>query len=121
MMVNDGDGMNCADNDECALETDNCDANASCANNKGSFVCTCNEGWEGTGDVCTDINECAADEYPCDPHGLCINVDASFECACEAGYAGDGFICSDINECLEENACDAYTACDNIAGSHVCT
>ena len=115
------DGMNCADNDECANETDNCDLKAACANNKGSFVCTCNEGWEGTGDVCTDINKCAADEYPCDPHGLCTNVDASFECAREAGYAGDGFICSDINECLEENACDANTACDNIAGSHVCT
>ena len=40
--------MNCADNDECSIETDNCDLKAACANNKGSFVCTCNEGWEGT-------------------------------------------------------------------------
>ena len=54
-------------------------------------------------------------------HMVRTNDDASFECAYEAGYAGYGFICSDINECLEENAFDAYTACGNIAGFHVCT
>ena len=46
-----------SDVDECALETDNCDVNATCANTIGSFTCACNNGYEGDGDPCTDIDE----------------------------------------------------------------
>ena len=41
------------DNNECTLGTDNCDANAACANNVGSFTCTCNAGYSGPGHACT--------------------------------------------------------------------
>ena len=106
-----GSEMGCADVNECAMRSAPLWGDkASCVNLHGGYDYQCPS---------FDINKYAADEYLCDPHGLCTNVDASFEC--ESGYSGDGFICSDINECLEENACDAYTACDNIAGSHVCT
>ena len=35
--------------DECTLNTDNCDANAACANTVGGFTCTCNPGFTGDG------------------------------------------------------------------------
>ena len=38
--------------DECLKELDNCDKDATCTNNKGSFKCTCNTGYEGTGEQC---------------------------------------------------------------------
>ena len=40
------------DTNECALGTDNCDANAVCADTEGSFTCTCNPGYEGDGVTC---------------------------------------------------------------------
>ena len=42
-----------ADIDECELGIDNCHVNATCADVVGSFVCTCNDGFEGNGVDCT--------------------------------------------------------------------
>ena len=42
-----------ADIDECELDTDNCHVNATCTDVIGSFVCTCNSGFEGNGVTCT--------------------------------------------------------------------
>ena len=53
------DGMNCADNDECANETDNCDLKAACANNKGSFESR----YSGDGKSCTDDDEFFSGDY----------------------------------------------------------
>ena len=44
-----------SDIDECALGTDNCDANAECTDTDGSFNCTCNPGFEGDGVNCTGM------------------------------------------------------------------
>ena len=41
------------DIDECKLNTDECDINASCNNTEGSYLCTCNSGYQGTGLICT--------------------------------------------------------------------
>ena len=41
-----------ADNDECAMDTDNCAEIAICINTPGSFSCTCNEGYIGDGTSC---------------------------------------------------------------------
>ena len=70
----DGDGLSCADINECNTNTDACDANASCSNTDGSYECSCDEGFEGDGftcngtlgygEPCTLGNECAS--------GLCI-------------------------------------------------
>ena len=38
---------------ECLLNTDDCHDNATCINNKGSFQCSCNIGFEGSGTTCT--------------------------------------------------------------------
>ena len=43
----------CADINECAQGTDNCDDNAICINTVGSFLCRCRTGYEGDGTVCT--------------------------------------------------------------------
>ena len=46
----------CTDIDECALNTDNCDVNATCTNlDPGTFTCMCNVGFTGNGVVCTPV------------------------------------------------------------------
>ena len=40
------------DIDECKLNTDECDINASCNNTDGSYQCSCNSGYQGTGIIC---------------------------------------------------------------------
>jgi len=40
------------DIDECSDESRVCDENAACANNEGSYSCTCNEGFTGNGTTC---------------------------------------------------------------------
>ena len=41
------------DVDECQMEIDNCDINAQCSDNVGSFLCTCNIGYSGDGVTCS--------------------------------------------------------------------
>ena len=41
-----------ADIDECSLAQHTCDSNANCINTKGSFNCTCSNGFEGNGSYC---------------------------------------------------------------------
>ena len=41
-----------ADINECLEGTDNCDANAVCQNNDGSFACACRNGYTGDGRFC---------------------------------------------------------------------
>ena len=40
------------DEDECALETNTCNFDATCNNTIGSYKCTCNEGFTGNGAIC---------------------------------------------------------------------
>lgn len=40
------------DIDECAIGTDNCDENANCTNNEGSFSCRCRSSYFGDGITC---------------------------------------------------------------------
>ena len=40
------------DIDECDLERDNCDGNATCHNTDGSFECNCKNGYSGNGVTC---------------------------------------------------------------------
>ncbi|CAB4014358.1 microneme [Paramuricea clavata] len=82
-------------------ECSNCDENAGCIYNKGSFKCQCNAGYVGDGKTCTDINECS--HQLC--NGKCINTDGSYECQCNTGYilAADRHSCI-IDSCIP-NAC----------------
>ena len=48
-----------SDIDECDAEnsTHNCDSNATCNNNAGGYICSCNEGFRQTGDG--HVDECS--------------------------------------------------------------
>ena len=48
--------LSCLDINECDKGTDNCDDNAACTNTVGSFMCTCNEGFQGTGKQCDGMH-----------------------------------------------------------------
>ncbi len=92
---------------------DPCDPNATCNDSGQIFVCTCNDGWEGTGLVCSDVNECEEEEDDCDEtHGTCTNSAGSYSCGCESGWH-----LSADTECLADAAC---TNGDTRVGSTVC-
>jgi hypothetical protein len=117
-----GDGVTCGNLDECTLEIDDCDANAACIDSEGSFVCTCNPGYEGDGSTCANVNECTLGIAGCDANAACIDSEGSFDCACNPGYEGDGVTCGNLDECtLEIDDCDANAACIDSEGSFVCT
>ena len=43
------------DIDECEKGNNNCHVNATCRNEEGSFLCICNDSFEGDGVSCTGI------------------------------------------------------------------
>lgn len=47
-----GDGLTCADIDECATNNGGCDVNAACVNASGSRMCNCKLGYVGDGVTC---------------------------------------------------------------------
>lgn len=40
---------------ECSTKTDNCHTHANCTNSKGSFICTCKNGFKGNGSYCEGL------------------------------------------------------------------
>ncbi|MEZ4311406.1 MAG: DVUA0089 family protein [Polyangiaceae bacterium] len=112
----------CTDNDECALGTDTCDANATCANTPGSFTCTCNMGYTGDGMTCVDDDECALGTDDCDANATCTNTPGAFTCTCNMGYSGSGVVCTDDDECAlgTDNCAAMGMTCVNTPGSFMC-
>ncbi|CAH3183305.1 unnamed protein product, partial [Porites lobata] len=87
-----GDGVNCADINECETGNNQCDPDTSlCVNTKGSCKCVCKSGFSKSGHEhkCTDINECETGKHNCNATSLlCQNTKGSFRCACREGYSG---------------------------------
>eukprot|EP00961_Rhodomonas_salina_P301774 3940603-Rhodomonas_salina.2 len=99
----------------------NCDDNATCTNELGSFVCACNAGYSGNGVTCTDKDECDLGTDNCHDNAACSNEPGMFECSCLSGYSGNGVTCTDVNECdLGTHTCDDNATCTNEQGTFEC-
>ena len=99
--VIDGEG-NCVENNECVLETDNCDENATCTDTPDSFTCACNDYYTGDGTACTFCKEdtqCAANCTLC--------ADANLP-KCK----DNGDNTSQCVECLDDTDCTSPEKCD---------
>jgi serine/threonine protein kinase len=123
-----GDGYSCANIDECADGTDNCDdKHGKCADTDGSFACSCKDGWKlgADGATCMDTNECTQRTDNCDRrHGKCKNTAGGFSCGCRPGWKLDvnRVTCLDINECDNDtHNCDRHFGkCSNTPGGFSC-
>eukprot|EP00494_Astrolonche_serrata_P005009 UN05024 len=98
----------CGDINECTEHRHNCNANAECINEPGSYSCKCRKGYSGDGLKCLDINECflPSDDpqsHNCDIHAKCSNKIGSFKCDCNEGYTGSGVECAKTG-CMKEAA-----------------
>ena len=71
--------------------TNPCHDQATCNNNEGSYLCTCQKGFTGDGRNCDDIKSCL--ENPCHENATCNDVAGSFVCTCTENFKGDGFSC----------------------------
>jgi len=103
-----GNGTGCVDIDECALDTDNCGANATCTNTDGSFSCACDIGYVGNGvDSCVATYASAGD-CPSGTHAM-DNGNGSFACVAPDATACAGGVYLD--------ACAFTSGIHNIAGA----
>jgi hypothetical protein len=104
-----GDGVDCADIDECSGPEAECDVDAACSNTPGGYDCTCNAGYKGNGFECENVDECNEDLDDCDPNATCTDQDGTFKCECNEGYMGDGKMCMGSKEFGE--ACEFNSDC----------
>ena len=72
----------CVDIDECSASAHGCSKNSTCSNTDGSYMCSCQEGYEN-GTFCYEYDECTAYTHNCRPGATCTNTEGSFTCDCE--------------------------------------
>ena len=110
----------CLDVNECGRDND-CDSNAMCINQEGSYDCNCKEGYRGDGFSCTNI--CSEGGEFCHEKAACKLNETSHRCQCDTGYKGNGTYCDDIDECLDFALSCSYKqnkTCSNTDGSFLC-
>ena len=78
--------VNACPKNECS--SCSCDVNANCANEIGSYRCSCKAGFTGDGRTCSDIQECSQTPPLCAHPAQCIKLPGSFSCVCPFGSAG---------------------------------
>ena len=99
-------GTRCeSDVDECSLELNLCQNNATCMNSIGSYSCSCTEGFSGLS-CSEDINEC--DTSPCIT-GTCMNTQGSFSCLCNSSFTG--VLCETLIDPCQSNSCSVNGVC----------
>uniref|UniRef100_A0A0G4H2Z1 EGF-like domain-containing protein n=1 Tax=Chromera velia CCMP2878 TaxID=1169474 RepID=A0A0G4H2Z1_9ALVE len=110
------------DIDECSGNIHDCDGNATCSDNIGSFVCACNDGWTGSGVVCSNFDECTGNIHNCHTNATCLDNIGSFVCSCNDGWTGNGLSCSNFDECTGNfHNCHTNATCLDNIGSFVCS
>lgn len=97
--------------DPCVEGVRNCDENAYCIPQDGSYKCECKTGFFGDGYSCSDVDECDLPLDTCDENARCYNTPGSFRCQCDHGFRGDGITCiRDVARCGDE-VCDEHARC----------
>ena len=114
-------GGACVDIDECAVGNNACGENGACANTRGSYTCSCADGYASESPntlQCGDVDECAAGTDNCGADSLCTNIVGGFVCGneCPEGLSPD----ADRTECVDPNECPAYHIRDSVGGECVC-
>ncbi|XP_052443146.1 fibrillin-1 isoform X12 [Carassius gibelio] len=126
------------DINECLFSPSVCGPNANCTNEKGSYSCSCLDGFTATiihlsisiNNKCRDVDECVEIPDVCGPNSICNNTVGSHNCSCMSGYnvtdpdlpINSSNICTDINECLfSPSVCGPNANCTNEKGSYNCS
>ncbi|XP_053372780.1 uncharacterized protein LOC123559692 [Mercenaria mercenaria] len=117
------EGSDCgSDVNEC-LDANICgDVDKVCTNNRGSYTCSCRDGFQQQADsTCADIDECS-DITANSCEQVCTNTVGGYSCGCNAGYNVDP---SDATKCVDINECTGGTSgceqiCVNIDGGFNC-
>ena len=125
------------DNDECSLNTSECDPNANCSNTLGSYECVCRGGFEGDGRNCTStymlwiyIEQLGLRAWTCYeelswPWSILLFgwhfVDHLFLCLIFFQSRNLDFFFNgiDLNEC-DRNPCHSNATCTDTLGSYEC-
>ena len=114
----------CVDINECGDGTHACGENGVCANTRGSYTCSCADGYQSeSADTlqCSDVDECAAGTDTCGANSLCANTVGGFVCGneCPAGTApnADKSECADI--CLPGETLDESGMCVCNTETHI--
>ena len=110
---------------QCVLNLHNCDTNADCKDNVGSFDCECYDGYKGDGIQCMDQDECSVQSETgssaCDNGKICVNEIGFFGCVCPEGTKSSDETCIDIDECaFGADDCHSQALCINNFGSFEC-
>ncbi|CAG0888055.1 unnamed protein product [Cyprideis torosa] len=131
----------CKDIDECEARLHNCDPNAQCLNQQGSFQCQCNPGYIGNGIECKhppvdatgshlpapESTDCRDRPDICHPSARCLYDESKTEyaCRCLSGYVGSGMDCvpQTAADCSTEQNCHPRATCVYLADErrHSCT
>uniref|UniRef100_A0A8C1Z0K7 Uncharacterized protein n=1 Tax=Cyprinus carpio TaxID=7962 RepID=A0A8C1Z0K7_CYPCA len=116
-----------------------CGPNANCSNEKGSYNCSCLDGFTASNSsLIIDVDECFEISNVCGLNSICNNTVGSHNCSCKSGYNSTTVIIplnltiaycnsvvifrTDINECLfSPSVCGPHANCTNAKGSHNCS
>uniref|UniRef100_A0A8C2DYY0 Uncharacterized protein n=1 Tax=Cyprinus carpio TaxID=7962 RepID=A0A8C2DYY0_CYPCA len=77
------------DINECLFSPSVCGPNANCSNEKGSYNCSCLDGFTATNSsliISINVNECVEISGICGPNSICNNTVGSHNCSCMSGY-----------------------------------